>query len=166
MDTKQRFDQLKNTERLNDEILFEFFDSLSPVSTDEVLGRWKGGDFNTGHWCNRALIERKWYGKWYRSKMDAVPLICYDDQNRLFSSQAMKGEASLWDVEFRGKVSTTMIYDGVPIFDHLRKVDESTLLGVMDGKSLEDSPDIVDNGKYYFFYLEKVDSFPVEYVEE
>ena len=165
MNTKQRFDQLKSTERLTDEILLEFFDSLPPVSTDEALGRWKGGDFNTGHWGSLALKARKWYGKWYRSKMDAVPIICYDDQGRLFPSKAMKGEASLWDVAFRGKVSTTMIYDGVPIFDHLRKVDDNTLFGIMDGKSFEGSPDIVDRGKYYFFYLEKVDSFPAEYLE-
>ncbi|WP_269789795.1 DUF4334 domain-containing protein [Stenotrophomonas sp. Iso1] len=165
MSAKDTFNQLKDKELLSDEELLAFFDSLPAVSIEQALGRWKGGDFNTGHWGNSALKEMKWFGKWYRSKLDAVPLVCYDEHGRLFSSKAMKGEASLWEVGFRGKSSTTMIYDGVPVFDHLRKVDDQTLLGVMDGKSFDGFPDIVDNGKYYFFYLEHVDSFPAEYVE-
>ncbi|AGL86672.1 hypothetical protein PEQA60_50400 [Pseudomonas sp. Eqa60] len=165
MNTKEKFEQLKSTQGLNDEVLLDFFDSLSPVTIDGALGRWQGGDFKTGHWGNDALTGMKWYGKWYRSKLDAVPLVCYDEQGRLFSNKIMKGEASLWEVAFRGKVSTTMIYDGVPIYDHLRKVDDNTLFGIMDGKSFEGQlPDIIDNGKYYFFYLERVDGFPVEFV--
>ncbi|HIH2744782.1 TPA: DUF4334 domain-containing protein [Burkholderia lata] len=165
MSTKEKFEKFKSAERLSDEVLLEFYDSLPPVSIEEALGRWKGGDFQTGHWGNATLAEMKWYGKWYRSKLDAVPLVCYDEQGRLFSNQTMRGEASLWQIEFRGKVSTTMVYDGVPIFDHLRKVDDNTLFGIMDGKSFDGPiPDIIDNGKYYFFYLERVDSFPVEFV--
>lgn len=34
--------------------------------------------------------------------------------------------------EFRGKVSATMIYNGLPINDVFRKVDDNTLLGLMD----------------------------------
>ncbi|KXJ00664.1 hypothetical protein AN414_24340 [Serratia marcescens] len=150
---------------MNDQVLLAFYDTLPSVSIGEALGRWKGGDFQTGHWCNATMTEMNWYGKWYRSKLDAVPLVCYDEQGRLTSNKSMKGEASLWEIEFRGKISTTMVYDGVPIFDHLRKVDENTLFGVMDGKAFEwPYPDIIDNGKYYFFFLERVDSFPVEFV--
>ena len=39
--------------------------------------------------------------------------------------------------EFRGKVSATMLYDGLPINDVFRKVDENTLLGLMDLKGME-----------------------------
>jgi Domain of unknown function (DUF4334)/GXWXG protein len=35
-------------------------------------------------------------------------------------------------VEYRGKVSAAMIYNGLPIIDVFRKVDENTLLGIMD----------------------------------
>ncbi|TDF83854.1 DUF4334 domain-containing protein [Pseudomonas sp. H9] len=165
MSAKEKFEQLKSTPLLKDDELLAFFDSLESVTPDQALGRWKGGDFNTGHWGNAALKAMKWYGKWYRSKLDAVPLVCYDEHGCLFSNKTMKGEASLWELEFRGKVSTTMIYDGVPIFDHLRKVDDNTLFGIMDGKSFEGPfPDIVDNGKYYFFYLERVESYPAEFV--
>jgi len=40
-------------------------------------------------------------------------------------------------VEYRGKVSATMIYDGLPINDHFRKIDDNTVLGLMDFKGLE-----------------------------
>lgn len=39
--------------------------------------------------------------------------------------------------EFRGKVSATMIYNGLPINDVFRKVDENTLLGLMDLKGMD-----------------------------
>lgn len=41
--------------------------------------------------------------------------------------------------EYRGKVSATMIYDALPINDVFRKVDDDTLLGVMDYKGMADS---------------------------
>ena len=34
--------------------------------------------------------------------------------------------------EYRGVVSATMIYDSLPINDIFRKVDDDTVLGVMD----------------------------------
>lgn len=40
--------------------------------------------------------------------------------------------ARLRNLEYRGKVSATMIYDHLPIMDTFRRVDEDTLLGVMD----------------------------------
>lgn len=39
--------------------------------------------------------------------------------------------------EFRGKVSATMLYDGLPINDVFRKVDDDTLLGLMDLKGMD-----------------------------
>ncbi len=43
-------------------------------------------------------------------------------------------QARLRMTEYRGKVSATMIYDHLPINDIFRKVDENTLLGLMDCK--------------------------------
>jgi GXWXG protein/Domain of unknown function (DUF4334) len=39
--------------------------------------------------------------------------------------------------QYRGKESATMIYDSLPINDIFRKVDENTVLGVMDLKGME-----------------------------
>ncbi len=48
-----------------------------------------------------------------------------------------KSKARLRLTEYRGKVSATMIYDNLPIHDVFRKVDENTLMGVMDLKGVE-----------------------------
>ena len=54
-------------------------------------------------------------------------------------------------IEFRGKVSATMVYDNQPVFDHLRKVNEYTLMGIMNGKDI-----VFDNGEHFYFFLERV----------
>lgn len=47
-----------------------------------------------------------------------------------------KSQARLRMMEYRGKVSATMIYDHLPINDSFRKIDENTVLGIMDFKAL------------------------------
>jgi len=44
-------------------------------------------------------------------------------------------QARLRMMEYRGKVSATMIYDYLPINDSFRKVDDNTVLGIMDFKN-------------------------------
>lgn len=48
-----------------------------------------------------------------------------------------KPHARVRMVEYRGVVSATMTYDALPINDHFRRVDETTLLGAMDLRGLE-----------------------------
>jgi hypothetical protein len=45
-------------------------------------------------------------------------------------------QARLRMMEYRGKLSATMLYDYLPINDSFRKVDDNTILGVMDFKNL------------------------------
>lgn len=127
------------------------FDALEPIDCEGMFGAWKGGELPTGHKGSHGLKALKWYGKTFNSRLDVKPLMCYDEQGNLFSSQAMKGEASLWMVEFRGKVSACMVYDAQPIFDHFRRVDDRTVMGIMDGKE-----QVFDGGKHFYFYLERV----------
>lgn len=47
-----------------------------------------------------------------------------------------KPRARLRMMEQRGVSTATMIYDALPIFDHFRRVDEDTLLGVMDYRGI------------------------------
>jgi len=54
----------------------------------------------------------------------------------LFSTS--KSRARLRMTEFRGKTSATMIYDQLPINDVFRKLDDNTVMGVMDNKMLKD----------------------------
>jgi len=48
-----------------------------------------------------------------------------------------KPRARLRNVEYRGKVSATMIYDHLPIQDAFRRVDDDTVLGIMDQRGDE-----------------------------
>jgi len=57
-----------------------------------------------------------------------------------------QSQARLRMMEHRGKVSATMIYDHLPIHDVFRKVDENTLMGLMDYKGSADP---------FFFILER-----------
>lgn len=54
---------------------------------------------------------------------------------RFLKTQHSQARARM--IEYRGKVSATMVYDGLPINDHFRKIDEETVLGMMDFKGLE-----------------------------
>ena len=55
------------------------------------------------------------------------PLVCLDAEGNQFSNVKMgKGEASLWLEDFRGEVTATMVYDGQPVHDHFKRVDDAT----------------------------------------
>jgi hypothetical protein len=45
-------------------------------------------------------------------------------------------QARLRMVEHRGQVTAAMLYDYLPIIDFFRKIDEQTILGIMDCKNL------------------------------
>ena len=47
-----------------------------------------------------------------------------------------KSQARMRMMEYHQKVSATMIYDNLPIKDILRKIDDNTLLGLMDFKGV------------------------------
>ncbi len=52
--------------------------------------------------------------------------------------------------EFRGELIATMVYDGQPLHDHFKKVDDNTVMGIMNGKHA------LKSGQYGYFYLERV----------
>lgn len=126
--------------------------ALDTVAAVDILGEWKGDDFATGHRLHEKLFASRWYGKTFNSIADAKPLICRDEDGNLYSDiKGGNGEASLWNIEFRGEVTATMVYDGAPIFDHFKKVDDTTLMGIMNGKSKL----VLDNDRHYYFLLER-----------
>ncbi len=150
-DAREKFQQLRSDPGpIETATLDAVFDALEPIDCESMFGPWRGGDFKTGHKGSFALKALKWHGKKFNSRLDVKPLMCLDEQGKLFSNQAMNGEASLWMVEFRGKVSACMVYDGQPVFDHFRQVDDQTVMGIMDGKD-----QAFDKGKHFYFYLER-----------
>ncbi|QKT08183.1 DUF4334 domain-containing protein [Gordonia sp. X0973] len=57
-----------------------------------------------------------------------------------------KPRARLRTVEYRGLGSAAMVYDDIPVIDHFRRLDETTLLGAMDQRGSDET---------YFFLLER-----------
>ena len=139
------------TEQISDAELDAFWATLPPATIDFMLGEWKGGEFHTGHKANGFMERLNWFGKTFHSAADAKPLVCLDaDGNKFSNTEAMKGEASLWMEEFRGEVVASMVYDGAPVHDHFKVVDQNAVVGIMNGKGA------LDNGRHLYFYLERV----------
>ena len=152
---KQRFDDLRDAERAATDDLDALWSDLAPVTVDEILGAWRGGDFSTGHVASTVLEQVRWHGKRFDAPLDAKPLICRGDDGALYSNLEAGGggEASLWEVAFRGETTATMVYDRMPVFDHFKGVDDRTLMGIMNGK-LEAAFGVSD---LYYFWLERDD---------
>ncbi|MFG1779583.1 DUF4334 domain-containing protein [Micromonospora sp. NPDC049051] len=149
---RARFSELRGEDGLVSAAeLDEIWAALDTVRPEEILGEWKGSEFVTGHPLNGQLDRAGWYGKTFVTVQDAKPLICRNDKGELYSNTVLgKGEASLWTVEFRGESTATMVYDGQPVFDHFKRVDEHTLMGIMNGKRF------AAEGPFFYFVLERV----------
>ncbi|MFJ9314586.1 DUF4334 domain-containing protein [Pimelobacter simplex] len=152
-DIRTRFDDLRAAERADPADLDALWADLATVEVEEMLGAWRGGDFATGHVASTVLEKVRWHGKRFDSPLEAVPLVCRGDDGELYSNLAAGGggEASLWSVAFRGEVTATMVYDKMPVLDHFKKVDDATVMGIMNGK-LAGTFGIDD---LYYFWLER-----------
>jgi hypothetical protein len=153
----------------------KIFDGLEPVTLDFMIGRWKGTEIATGHPMDGLLELTGWYGKYFKTPEEVHPLLFYaHEKTELYSVnpkliplgirfpktkmlgiimavfrpvlQTKKPTARIRMVEYRGKVTGTMVYDEKAIFDHFVKINENTMLGVMD---LKRSP------SPYIFILER-----------
>lgn len=152
MSHRNVFDELKKRDdQIAESELDEFWATLPPAGLQFMLGEWQGGEFQTGHKANGFMKRLNWFGKTFHSADDAKPLVCLDaDGNKFSNTEAMNGEASLWLEEFRGEATASMVYDGRPVHDHFKVIDDNAVLGIMNGKAA-----VVD-GKYLYFYLERV----------
>lgn len=137
MNTKETFEELKKQKgKISCEKLDEFYKNLEPVNIDEMIGKWKGGYFPTKisklEIFLKNFILLKWYGKSFISQ-NRVKALVYSFLGIKFNIPFF-GPAVLRKMEFRGKLSTSMIYNHLPIIDNFRKVDDDTVIGVMDVK--------------------------------
>lgn len=149
--------------------VFAFYDALSPVDVDSMLGRWRGEGLNTGHPLDGVLERFGWFGKEFIDAEQVHPLLfkAGADGTRALNPGFMPMElglrfpalnngvtaalfrfvqpllgthqprARLRMVEFRGQRTAAMVYDQLAIIDVFRKVDDDTLLGVMDMKGMD-----------------------------
>ncbi|GGV53370.1 hypothetical protein GCM10010293_66480 [Streptomyces griseoflavus] len=156
LEARERFRRLREQDGPVDPAeLDEIWAALATVRPEDILGEWQGGEFPTGHPLNGMLAKAGWYGKTFTAVDDVKPLMCRDAEGGLYSNRELgKGEASLWTVEFRGETTATMVYDGQPVFDHFKRVDDTTLMGIMNAKG------VPPEGPFYYFFLERVPGAP------
>lgn len=77
----QRFNDLIKAESgLKEPEVAEVFNALPPVSLDTLIGKWKGGGFDTGHSAHKRLSDYKWAGKDFHSVNEVDPIMVLDDQ--------------------------------------------------------------------------------------
>ena len=66
----------------------------------------------------------------------------------------LKGRAgAIPDAEldaFRGELTATMVYDRQPTHDHFKKIDDTAVMGIMNGKR------VLATGRYFYFYLQRI----------
>lgn len=160
-----QFNQLKDKSYESADELIAFFDTLPEISIENIYGKWKGGLFD-GPWDVKFSKKINWFGKWFQDQFNTDSVICYNDKGELFSNkEVMRGGASLWNIDFRGKTSATLVYDHVPLFGHFRQVDENIVMGVMSGKPFEGAPSYLLEERNGIFYLERIQEFPAKFVE-
>lgn len=155
----------------------QYFDRLEQANVDFMIGLWKGQELKTNHPLDGLLEASGWFGKRIIDAETVDPLVFPKDERRLYRInpgllplsvpfsliprslvrqlamkvtpllKTKKSRARLRVLAYRGKVSAAMIYDQLPIIDVFRKVDDDTVLGMMDMKGQRQP---------YFFVLERV----------
>lgn len=120
---------------------------------------WYGKEFQSADHVHPLVFSRedgslvkldpRWMPMKYASNTAAVrhPL-----SRKLFSLlsrplETQQSKARLRMLEYRNKVSATMLYDDLPINDVFRKVDDNNVMGVMDLKGMRQP---------FFFRLKRV----------
>ena len=76
---------------------------------------------------------RKLYGKRFVTRDDAEPIVCFAEDGSLVASVDF-GVARLRELSFRGTSSAGMVYDQQPWIDYFRKLDDDTLVAMIDIK--------------------------------
>lgn len=163
------------SELTTDEAL-TWFDSLPPVDIDFMIGSWRGSGVSTGHPMDGMLEAANWRGKRFIDADHVHPLVFDDGKGGTFmvnpailpmglaqrlprkpfmtriflASRGLiatsRSAARIRMTEFRGVTTATMIYDAKAINDVFRKIDNDTVLGLMDMKGME---------RPFFFKLER-----------
>lgn len=156
-----------------------WFDSLPTVKLEKVTGLWKGTELSTGHPLEGLLTACGWYGKYFKNPEEVHPLVMEKCDGHFYMMdparlplvdslekvprkvierirgaapillQTKKSGARLREINYRGQVTTAMIYDKKAIIDVFRQVDDHTLLGLMDIKE-------ISSDKKFYFILEKM----------
>ncbi|KAL5001036.1 hypothetical protein BDV10DRAFT_25826 [Aspergillus recurvatus] len=142
------------------------FNSLPPLPSSDLLGSWHGTCALTNHPGIAALKAARWIGKDFHSAEDVDPIISlgpsmpYPPDHKASEEKregrvvnSFMGKARMREVKYNNVVSAAMVYNDKPIIDYFRRVDERTVMGVMDAAgAAEDHP--------LYFVLERIGNVP------
>jgi hypothetical protein len=136
------------------------------VDTNFMMGAWRGRGVITGHPMDGMLEAARWHGKYIHDVDNVHPLVCTNMRGEKFTVNpgllpigllrrlprnslttrlfvafrwlvsTRQSAARLIVAEYRGVSSATMIYNDKPITDVFRKIDNDTVLGLMDMKGM------------------------------
>jgi hypothetical protein len=139
------------------------------VTPEELLGRWRGSSFASGHPLDGLLETYHWHGKAFRGPEDVDPLLFRTAAGKVVALRAVMPDprwlerwpwlrrrwvaslvqrlllpllttqapqARLRVVQHRGVATAAMLYDRLPIVDVFRRLDATTLLGLMDARGI------------------------------
>jgi hypothetical protein len=150
--------------RLTQQQALELFDSLASVKPDELRGLWRGQEVFTGHPLEGLLSTCSWYGKRFDDSEHVFPMLFATPRGSIFCANPARmplsaglnslpkplvrllfrcaypyvvtraSGARLRTIEFRGVVSACMIYDRLAVVDIFRRMDDDSLLAIMDLK--------------------------------
>ncbi|KAJ5119401.1 hypothetical protein N7448_010070 [Penicillium atrosanguineum] len=140
---EQQYASLVKGQNLSTDDVLAAFDKLKPVKPEQFVGSWKGANVNTNHPTEGKLTGMGWAGKDFRSTEDVDPIMVTDESGKRVWNESW-GHARLRQIEWRGVLSTAMVYDDFPIIDYFRYVNDDLLAGAMDAKTS-------DAGTYYFY---------------
>ncbi|KAJ5640119.1 uncharacterized protein N7484_007981 [Penicillium longicatenatum] len=143
---EEQYVQLVARKNITEQEYLDVFDKLKPVAPEKFMGSWKGANVNSNHPTEKKLTDMNWAGKDFRSTEDVDPIMVTNDAGERIWNESW-GHARLRQIEWRGSLSTAMVYDDFPIIDYFRYVNDDLLAGAMDAKSVKEGT--------YFFYLHK-----------
>lgn len=136
--TKEIFEKfVSQNDNLSRKELDDFFTDLESITTDEMIDEWRVG----------YLFTKEKTGSKWEAFIRNIPIRLYSkkflDRNnvkawiyRFFGIKfSIPGTgAILRKIEFRNKISTSMVYNYLPMIDNFRKLDDNTVMGIMEVK--------------------------------
>src|SRR5699024_11934653 len=95
---------------------------IFPARVDDIAGsRWRGTGLDTGHPMFATLGEMRWWGKDFTDPRKVDPILVTDESGEVVTDTSATGGggASLWEVSFRDRPTASLVYDRLPVIDHV-----------------------------------------------
>jgi hypothetical protein len=174
---EEELQKLREKNPLTQAEAFSFFDALGPVPLGLLAGQWIGRELPAQHPLDGLLSAIRWYGKNIIDEENVHPLLFKKGKDSIFIGnpgmlplktferaprrlaallfplvspfiRTKETKARLRTIEYRGKITTAMLYDQKPVIDIFARLNDNTILGVTDLKW--------EHTLGYFFILERV----------